>query len=83
MTIYRVTRTSEPCSWDEDISIEPQPCPEAFQVPCESWLGNYTGWAVDLPDLEALEEFTDRHGRCVIEARNGKRSIEIYDDWRE
>ena len=86
MTIYRVPRTSAPIDWcdDEEELKTNKPCPEAFIIQIElGWLEADWAWAVDLPDLEALEEFIRTHGKCVLSEHKGTWFIEIYDDWRE
>lgn len=44
-------------------------------------------WVIELPDLEALNDFTEKYGECIIRQRSlvieGYKVIEIYDTYRE
>ncbi len=40
-------------------------------------------WFVDIPDLDALMAFIDRHGRVVIDHPTDGPTIDIYDGYRE
>lgn len=41
------------------------------------------GWYIKLGSLNALEDFIQENGECVLSHENGEMTLEIYDSYRE